>query len=138
MRTLSAWSHGVIDYVIFILLVTGPSISGFAGKQATLAYILAAVLFILTICTRFPLGVVKSIRFPIHGAIELLLAILLLILPWIANFARGIKSRNFYVAIGLLMLIVWVITDFRGIRNRRNVIPSREDGEGSQNTGSSI
>lgn len=118
MRTLGAWSHGIIDYVIVILLITGPSIAGFAGRQATLAYLLGAVLFALTILTRFPLGVVKVIRFTIHGAIEFLFGILLLVLPWMANFSRGIHSRDFYVAMGLLIVIVDAITDFRLVRNR--------------------
>ena len=118
MRHLGAWSHGIIDYVIFILLIIGPSVAGFAGRQATLAYVLAAVLFVLTICTKFPLGVVKSIRFPVHGAIEIVLALLLLVLPWLANFSRGVLSRNFYVAMAILMLVVWAMTDFRGVRDR--------------------
>lgn len=123
MRHIGAWSHGIIDYAVFILLVTGPSIAGFAGRQATLAYLLAAVLFVLTIFTRFPLGVVKSIRFPVHGAVELILALLLLVLPWIANFSRGVLSRNFYVAMGILMLLVWGMTDFRGMRDRVKPAP---------------
>lgn len=120
MRTIGAWSHGIIDYVVFILLITGPSVAGFAGRQATLAYILAVLLFALTILTRFPLGVVKVIGFATHGVIEFLLGILLLVLPWIANFARGVHSRNFYVAMALLILLVDALTDFRRVRDRRD------------------
>jgi hypothetical protein len=118
MRTIGAWSHGIIDYVIFILFIIGPSVAGFAGRQAIFAYVLGAAFFLLTILTRFPLGVVKVLRFPLHGAIEIVLALLLLVLPWIANFSRGVHSRNFYVAMAILMLIVWAMTDFRGARNR--------------------
>ena len=120
MRTIGAWSHGIIDYVVFILLITGPSVAGFAGRQATIAYILAVLLFALTILTRFPLGVVKVIGFGTHGVIEFLLGILLLVLPWIANFARGVHSRNFYVAMALLILLVDALTYFRRVRDRRD------------------
>jgi hypothetical protein len=96
----------------------GPSLSGFAGRQATFAYMLAAALFLLTIATRFPLGVFKSVNFAVHGAIELMLAVLLLVLPWIAGFSRGVLSRNFYIAIAVLMIAVWALTDFRGVRTR--------------------
>ena len=126
MRHIGAWSHGIIDYVIFILLITGPSVSGFAGRQATLAYLLGALLFILTIFTRFPLGVVKVVSFHMHGAVELVLALLLLILPWLANFSRGVHSRNFYVAMAILMLIVWAMTDFRLIRDRPPAAPAEK------------
>ena len=120
MRTIGAWSHGIIDYVIVILLATGPSFAGFAGRQATLAYVFAAVLFALSVLTRYPLGVSKHVGFVMHGIIELMLGILLLVLPWIANFSRGVKSRDFYVFIAVLMLVVWALTDFRNVRGRAN------------------
>lgn len=118
MRTIGAWSHGIIDYVVVILLFIGPSVGGFAGRQATLAYLLGVVLFALTVLTRFPLGVVKVVGFPMHGAIEFMFGVLLLVLPWIASFSRGVHSRNFYVFVGLLIIVIDAITDFRGVRNR--------------------
>jgi hypothetical protein len=101
-----------------IILIFGPGVAGFAGRQATMAYVLAAAIFILSVLTRYPLGVLKLLRFPLHGAVELTIALMILILPWLANFARGIHSRNFYVLIGLVMLTIWFMTDFRGIRGR--------------------
>jgi hypothetical protein len=109
----------MIDYLMVIILAVGPSVAGFGGRQATTAYVLAAVIFVLALLTRTPLGVVKVLRFPLHGAIELVIALLILILPWLANFARGIHSRNFYVLISLLMLAIWFMTDFRGLRESR-------------------
>jgi hypothetical protein len=101
-----------------IILIAGPGVAGFAGRQATVAYVLAATIFILAVLTRFPLGVIKVLRFSLHGAVELAIALMILILPWLANFARGIHSRNFYVLIALLMLAIWFMTDFRGLRDR--------------------
>ena len=107
-----------------IILVIGPAVAGFAGRQATLAYVLAGVLFALTLLTRFPLGVIKVVRLPTHGAIECVLALMLIVLPWLADFARGIHSRNFYVLIGALMLFLWFLTDFRGVRDRSTAPPA--------------
>jgi hypothetical protein len=58
----------------------------------------------------------KFVRLPVHGAVELVLAILLILMPWIGNFWRGVNSRNFYVAVGVLMIVLWALTDFRGRR----------------------
>ena len=113
---MGAVAHGVADYVLVIILAIGPSVAGFVGPQATFAYILAATLLILALLTRFPLGAVKVISFALHGAIELLLGLLLLVLPWLADFARGIHSRSFYVAVAILLLLIWILTDFRGAR----------------------
>ena len=104
--------------MIVVVLALGPSIAHFAGRQAPLSYLLASLLFILAICTRYPLGVFKVVGLSMHGMIELIFAVLLLILPWILNFSRGILSRNFYMAIGVLMLVLWALTDFRGVRDR--------------------
>lgn len=119
MRLIGAWSHSIIDYLIVILMLIGPTVWGFSGRQAGFAYVLAAALFILTFLTRHPLGVVKIVRFPLHGAVELLLVALLFALPWLANFSRGVHSRNFYLGIAALMLAVWFMTDFRGLRENR-------------------
>jgi hypothetical protein len=120
-RSIGAVSHGILDYALAVILAMGPSVAGFASRQARWCYIFAAVLFVLALLTQM-----KFIRLPVHGAVELLLAILLVLMPWIANFSRGVNSRNFYVAIGLLMIVLWALTDFRG---RRDVpVADREDG----------
>src|SRR5688572_15565873 len=93
-RLMGEVAHGVADYVVVIILAIGPSVAGFVGLQATLAYVLAATLLGLALLTRSPLGLIKLLSFKTHGAIELLLGLLLLILPWLANFARGIHWRN--------------------------------------------
>lgn len=118
MRLIGAWSHAIIDYAIIVLLMAGPGFAGFSGRQADMAYVLAGCMFLLSVFTRYPLGIVRMIRFPLHGAVELLIIALLLILPWLANFARGIHSRNFYLFVGIIMLAVWVMTDFRRLRER--------------------
>ncbi|HEX9500102.1 MAG TPA: hypothetical protein VGA10_00475 [Thermoanaerobaculia bacterium] len=118
MRLIGAWAHAIIDYSIVAILFIGPSIAGFAGRQATVAYTLGTTLLVLSLLTRYPLGALKFIRFPVHGAMEMLIALMFLILPWLANFAKGIHSRNFYLLISVLMLAIWFMTDFRGIRDR--------------------
>ena len=116
MKVLGAFSHGVIDYLMVILLAVGPGVAGFTGRQAMMCYGLAAVHFLLTIITRFPLGVLKTLPFWLHGTIEIIVAVLLIILPWLANFSAGIHSRNFFVAIGVLIGVIWALTNYRAAR----------------------
>jgi len=115
LRSIGALAHGIIDYLMVIILVIGPGVAGFSGKQAIFCYLLAAVHFIMTVLTRFPLGAVKIIGFPLHGAIEALVALLLIVLPWMANFFSGVHSRNFFIAIGLLIGLIALLTNYRGI-----------------------
>ena len=113
MRVIGPFAHGVIDYAMVIMLVIGPSVAGFRGKQSLFCYALALVHFLLTVITRFPLGVSKVLPFSIHGSIELIVSILLIVLPWLANFSTGVNSRNFFVAIGVLIFVIWLLTDYR-------------------------
>src|SRR5438445_13758042 len=95
----------------------GPSIAGFTGPQARMAHTLGWTLLVLSLLTRYPLGVLRAIRFPVHGVVEVLIALMFLILPWLANFAKGIHSRTFYVLTSLTRLVICFMTDFRGRRD---------------------
>jgi hypothetical protein len=110
-RSIGAVSHGILDYAFAIILAIAPSVVGFAGRQARWCYIFAVILFVLAVLTQ-----TKIVSLTLHGVVELLLAVLLVLLPWIGNFSAGVLSRNFYVAIGLLLLGLWALTDFRGRR----------------------
>jgi apolipoprotein N-acyltransferase len=112
MRLIGKWSHLVSDVVMIILLIAGPGYAGFAGRQADLAWVLAGVMFLLVAFT-----LIKVVRFALHGAIEVVVVFLILIFPWIANFARGVHSRNFYLFVGVVMLVLWIMTDFRERRS---------------------
>lgn len=116
VHSIGAATHGILDYASVVLLGAAPALVGFAGKQATICYALAVVHLFLTLLTRFPLGAVKVVGFPIHGAIELLVSVLLIVLPWIANFSRGVLSTRFFVAFGLLLFVIWLLTDYRDRR----------------------
>jgi hypothetical protein len=129
-RSIGAVSHGIIDYALAILLAAGPSIAGFAGRQATWSYIFAAVLFGMAILTRYPLGIIKIVGLGIHGFVELLIAICLIAAPWWGSFASGVTSPRFYLTIGIMMLLLWFLTDFRGVRNRVPVAPAADRGDG--------
>ncbi|HEY2325502.1 MAG TPA: hypothetical protein VGJ82_21775 [Thermoanaerobaculia bacterium] len=113
MKVLGAFSHGVIDYLMVIILAVGPGVAGFTGKQATICYALALVHFLLTFITRFPLGVMKTLPFWLHGSVEIVVAVLLVILPWLGSFSAGVLSRNFFVAIGVLIAVIWALTNYR-------------------------
>ena len=115
-RSIGAVSHGILDYAFAILLAIAPTVVGFAGRQRRWCYYFAAIIFVLAVLTQ-----TKIVRLALHGMVELLLAILMVVLPWVAGFERGVLSRNFYVAMGLLLIALWALTDFRGRRGAPSV-----------------
>lgn len=63
--------------------------------------------------TLVELGVVTLIPFTVHGAIEFVIAIALVAMPWLRGFANQAAARNFYVGSGVVVFIVWLITDYK-------------------------
>lgn len=114
MKILNPRVHGYIDYLAVLYFLAAPSLFGLTGLPATIFYVLAAAHLILTLLTAYPLGVVKVIPFPLHGAIELLAGIALVALPWLLGFANSdVLARNIYVASGALLFIAWLVTDYK-------------------------
>ena len=110
-RSIGRVSHAILDYAFAILIAIAPSVVGFRGRQSTLCYLFAFLILALALLTQF-----RVIGFVSHGIVEIVLAILMIVLPWLAGFSRGVLSRNFYLFMGLLLLAVWALTDFRGVR----------------------
>ena len=114
MRILTARIHGVLDLVTVAVFLLGPLIIGLGGSPAAIAYTLAAVHLLMTLFTRFPMGVWKKIPFFVHGIVELIVGIALLLLPTFAGYGPGSPACRFYIAMGAVILVVWALTAYRG------------------------
>ena len=114
MKILNANAHGILDYVVALFFFVGPMVTGFTGPARNLTIAIGVVHLLLSIITRYPAGILKTLPFPLHGAVELFVSILLFLLPWLADFARGVHSRNFFWLMGLITFVMWLITDYRG------------------------
>ncbi len=111
MKILSPKIHGYLDFLTVIIFALAPTVFGFDGLPATISYILAVVHLLLTLATAFPLGIVKIVPLLVHGGIELIVAVALVILPFILGFTEA--ARNFFIGIGIVIFIVWLISDCR-------------------------
>jgi hypothetical protein len=112
MKILSPRAHGYVDYLVVAWFLAGPSVFGLAGLAATIAYALAVVHLLMTIATNFPMGLLKLIPFPLHGLIEVGIAVLLFALPWMAGFYGDATAKDFYVGAGAGVLVVFLISDY--------------------------
>ena len=137
-RSIGPATHGILDYLMVIILAIGPGVAGFSPStaQAKFCWAIMALLFILSILTRYPLGVKKVIGFVSHGIVELVIAVVILVLPWTRSFSAGVLSRNFFVGIGVLIAVIWTLTDFRNVR-ARPVRPSSSKTTSSSSSASS-
>jgi len=110
MKILNSTVHGLLDYVVVLAFALAPTVFGLEGAPATISYLLAVVHLLLTVLTAFQFGLIKIVSAIVHGWIELVVAICLIALPFIAGFAGA--ARNFYLAAGAIIFVVWLITNY--------------------------
>ncbi len=58
-------------------------------------------------------------QIPVHGAIELSVAISMVACPWIFGFANLFTAKAFFVGSGIGLILVWSITDYRSAPSTR-------------------
>jgi hypothetical protein len=113
MKIISPTNHGYLDFATVVIFLLVPTLFGLNGLPAMLAYGLAIIHLVVTLATDFPFGVIKLIPFTLHGWIERLVGPLLVVIPFIL-FANEAVARNFYIFIGIIIIIVGVLTDYEG------------------------
>lgn len=125
-KPITAKVHGVLDYATVAAFLNAPLVLGFQGTTpATIVYWLAGIHLLLTGCTDFPPGVFRWIPFRIHGAIDLVAGVFLLVAPWVFGFSGLAAARNFFVGLAVIIFVVVALTDF----TQRVEIPPREPGD---------
>lgn len=110
-ETLSPTSHGLLDYVSVVAFALAPTLFGFGGVPASIAYGLAGVHLLLTLATHFPMGMFDGIPLRAHGVVELVVSVALIVLPWIAGFVQP-GAQWFFPVMGVLVFLVWLLSDY--------------------------
>ena len=114
IKLLPAWFHALADYAVgALLVVVAVAVGGSAGAVGT-GIVVGATVLVVSMLTRYPLGVVKVLPFPVHSGGDYLAAALLLVAPWALNFSSGDSGlAGFYVAAGVAVLLVSLVTNYQ-------------------------
>ena len=125
-KRISARVHGVLDYAAVAAFLNAPMVFGFRHTAASvIAYWLCGIHLLLTGCTDFPPGAFKWIPFRIHGVIEMVVGLFVLLAPWILGFGDQPAPRNFFVVMGAIILVVAALSDY----SARVELPARQPGD---------
>ena len=116
MKIISSKLHGILDYIVVIFLLVSPTIFKMECPVSCFTYSLAGVHFLLTILTRFELGLIKVIPFPVHGIIEFFVAIGLALASFWFNRNGNVLGFYFYLYCAVAIMIVFILTDFKGTK----------------------
>lgn len=114
MKFLSPRIHGVLDYLLGALFLVAPFWLGFTSQLAqVLCFVFGGALLLVSLLTRYPLGVLRIVPFTVHGGIEFIAALALIASPWLAGFEGVVPARNFFVGTGVALFAVWLTTDYK-------------------------
>ena len=133
VRLLPAWLHAIADYAVAFTLIAAALIVGGSGEAVAAGVVIGAVVLVVSMLTRYPLGVIKVLPFKVHSAGDYLAAALLLASP----FALGFSSSDggltaLYIGSGVAVLAVSLITNYQYGPQRQLAAAKAEGGDFSQ------
>jgi hypothetical protein len=114
VRFLPAWFHAIADYAVGITLIAVALIVGGTGVAVATGVVVGAVVLVVSMLTRYPLGVAKVLPFTVHSAGDYLAAALLVLAPFVLGFTDtdgGLAA--FYIVAGLAVLAVSLVTNYQ-------------------------
>ena len=113
-RLLPAWLHAIADYAVGLSLIIVAVVAGGPAKAMAPGIVVGTVVLLVSMATKYPLGVFKVLPFTVHSAGDYLAAALLLVAPWALDFADSDTGlAAFYVVGGLAVLAVSLITNYQ-------------------------
>src|SRR5690349_8032031 len=80
MKQLSPKVHGILDYATVVFLLCSPYLFDMQPNGRLFTFALGFVHLVLTLITDFPMGIFKIVPLRIHGIIELIVSVVLLII----------------------------------------------------------
>ncbi|HEX6392834.1 MAG TPA: hypothetical protein VFZ97_05295 [Acidimicrobiales bacterium] len=113
-RLLPAWFHAIADYAVAAALIIVAAVAGGSGKAVGAGVVIGAVVLVVSMLTRYPLGVFKVLPFTVHSAGDYLAATLLVVSPFALNFNNSDTGLTvFYIVAGAAVLAVSLITNYQ-------------------------
>ena len=89
MRFIPTRVHGILDYIVGLLLIAAPWLFDFAdgGAETWVPVILGASAIVYSLMTDYEMGASRSISMRTHLTLDLLSGIVLAASPWLFGFA---------------------------------------------------
>ena len=120
VRLLPAWFHAVADYAVGFALLVVAVASGATGKAVVVGVVVGSVVLVVSMLTKYPLGVKKVLPFTVHSGGDYLAAALLVLSPFALDFRHSDGGlAAFYIVTGIAVLAVSLVTNYQYSDKRR-------------------
>jgi len=108
------FAHGVIEYLGGALFIALPFLLGYdSGAAVALSIIVGVLLIAIAASTDGPTSLVNQIPRSAHVALDYLLAVMLIALPFLAGFSSETAPTVVFIAVGVAHLLITIGTRFR-------------------------
>ena len=101
MRFIPTKVHGVLDYLVGVLLIAAPWLLNFArgGAETWVPVVLGAGAIIYSLMTNYEFGLSRSISMRTHLTLDLMSGILLAASPWLFGFSDYVYVTHLVVGL---------------------------------------
>jgi len=112
--------HGLIEYFAGVLFIGAPIAFSFESGAATaISIIVGVVVLVVAATTDGPTGLVESLPLSAHVALDYVLAVFLVAVPFVAGFSGETAPTVFFIVMGVAHLLITIGTRFRHAPPRR-------------------
>jgi hypothetical protein len=110
MQIISRRTHGILDYVVGVVLILAPRFLGLeaGGVEARILMVLGWAAVVYSVFTRYELGLIKVLPFSAHLGLDVMSGLLLIVSPWLFQFADRVWAPH--VVFGLIELGAVMLT----------------------------
>lgn len=108
MKPIHSRAHGILDYLVGVLLIIIPTLFGFTnGPEKWLPIVLGISTIIYSLLTDYELGALRVLPFRVHLVIDAFSGVLLALSPWLFAFADRVFVPHLilgFAELGVVML----------------------------------
>jgi hypothetical protein len=110
-------AHGVVEYLIGILLLASPFLFDYGGNAKPVAIVLGVAVITLAAASAGPTGLVDQVSFRTHALLDLVVAAILIASPFLFDFSDDIGPTALFIVLGVGHLLLSIGTRFLPERN---------------------
>ena len=106
--------HGFVEYGVGVLFIASPFLFGFSSAAAptAAAIVVGLLLLAFTATSALPTGLVQSVSIGVHVTVDLVLAALLVAMPFLLGFADEGAPTALFIVVGVVHLLMTIATRY--------------------------
>jgi hypothetical protein len=111
MKVINTRVHGILDYLVSLILIASPWVLGFSrgGAETWVPVALGVAAILYSLITSYELGVARMLSMRTHLGLDIASGIVLALSPWIFHFSDLVYMPH--LIFGILEIGVALMTD---------------------------